>query len=64
LTVDRVDGAIRALKRIHIRRQLDHIQRELQSQQAKSDPARMQALLQERVRLKRALMDPGLAEAS
>jgi DNA primase len=65
LTVDRVDGAIRALKRIHIRRRLQQIQQELQSPQVKSDPARMQALLQERVRLKRALMDPGLAaEAS
>jgi DNA primase len=62
LTVDRVDGAIRALKRIHIRRQLDHIQRELQSPQIKADPARMQALLHERVRLKRALMDPSLSE--
>jgi len=62
LTVERVDGAIRALKRIHIRRRLEQIQQELQSPQAKADPARMQALLQERVRLKRALMDPGLAE--
>jgi DNA primase len=62
LTVDRVDGAVRALKRIHIRRRLDHIQRELQSAQAKSDPKHMQTLLQERVRLKRALMDPGLAD--
>ena len=62
LTVDRVDGAIRALKRIHIRRRLDHIQHELQSSPAKSDPVHMQALLQERVRLKRALMDPGLAD--
>jgi DNA primase len=62
LTVERVDGAIRALKRIHIRRRLEQIQQELQPPQAKADPARMQALLQERVRLKRALMDPGLAE--
>ena len=62
LAVDRVDGAIRALKRIHIRRRLDQVQQELQSIQAKGDPARLQALLQERVRLKRALMDPGLAD--
>ena len=63
LTVDRVDGAVRALKRIHIRRRLEKIQQDLQSPQAKSDPARMQALLQERVRLKRALMDPGLSDS-
>jgi DNA primase len=62
LTVERVDGAIRALKRIHIRRRLEQIQQELQSMQAKADPARMQTLLQERVRLKRALMDPGLTD--
>jgi DNA primase len=63
LAVDRVDGAIRALKRIHIRRRLDQVQQELQSAQAKADPARLQALLQDRVRLKRALMDPALADS-
>jgi len=34
----------------------------LQSPRAKDDPARLQNLLQERLRLKRALMDPGLAD--
>jgi len=62
LTADRVEGAVRALKRIHLRRKLDEIQRDLQSPRAKDDPARMQTLLQERVRLKRALMDPRLAD--
>jgi DNA primase len=61
LTAERVEGAVRALKRIHIRRRLDHVQRELQSPSRK-DPAQLQALLQEKVRLKRALMDPSLAE--
>jgi DNA primase len=61
LTADRVEGAVRALKRIHIRRRLDHVQRELQSP-GRKDPAQLQAFLQEKVRLKRALMDPGLAE--
>ncbi len=61
LTADRVDGAVRALKRIHIRRRLDHVQRELQSP-GRKDPAQLQALLQEKVRLKRALMDPSLAD--
>jgi DNA primase len=62
LTAERVEGAVRALKRIHIRRRLDQIQRELQSPRAKDDPGRLQAFLQEKVRLKRALMDPGLAD--
>jgi DNA primase len=61
LTAERVDGAVRALKRIHIRRRLDNVQRELQSPGGK-DPAQLQALLQEKVRLKRALMDPSLAD--
>jgi hypothetical protein len=62
LTADRIEGAVRALKRIHLRRKLDEIQRELQSPRAKDDPTRLQNLLQERMRLKRALMDPALAE--
>jgi DNA primase len=62
LTADRIEGAVRALRRIHLRRKLDQIQRHLQSPRAKDDPARLQELLRERVRLKRALMDPALAE--
>jgi len=61
LSAERLEGAVRALKRIHIRRELDQVQHELQSPTRK-DPARLQELLQKRVRLKRALMDPGLAE--
>jgi len=61
LTPDRVDGAVRALKRIHIRRRLDYVQQELQSA-GRKDPTQLQGLLQEKVRLKRALMDPSLAE--
>ena len=62
MTADRVEGGVRALKRIHLRRRLEQIQQELQSPQAKQYPAHLQTLLQERVRLKRALMDPGLAD--
>jgi len=62
LTAEGVEGAVRALKRIHIRRKLDHVQRELQSP-GRKDPAQMQALLQDKVRLKRALMDASLADA-
>jgi DNA primase len=62
LTADRVEGAVRALKRIHLRHRLELIQRDLQSARG-AEPAQLQGLLQERVRLKRALMDPGLADA-
>ena len=58
LSADRVEGAVRALKRIHLRRRLDAIQHDLQSPRTKEDPTLLQTLLQERVRLKRALMDP------
>jgi len=61
LTPERVEGAVRAIQRIHMRRRLEHVQRELQ-QAARKQPAEIQALLEEKVRLKRALMDPGLAE--
>jgi len=63
LTAERLEGAVRALRRIQIRRRLEHIQHELQST-AGMDPARIQALLAEKTRLKRALMDPGLSEGA
>jgi len=61
LTAERVEGAVRALKRIHIRRELEQVQLGLQSP-GRKDPAQLQALLQRKVRLKRALMDPSLAD--
>ena len=61
LSVERVEGAIRALRRIHLRRRLEKVQQELESP-GRSDPVQMQALLQEKVRLKHALRDPGLTE--
>ena len=63
LSADRLEGAVRALRRIQLRRALEHVQQELKDTRS-LDPARMQALLQEKVRLKRALMDPGLAEGA
>ena len=61
LTAERVEGAVRALRRIHLRRRLDQVQRELESA-GRKDPLEMQALLQEKVRLKHALRDPSLAD--
>ncbi len=61
LTAERLEGAVRALRRIHLRRRLEQVQRELQSGRGR-EPGQLQVLLEEKVRLKRALMDPGLSE--
>src|SRR5437660_3207948 len=60
-TPERLEGAVRALRRMQLRRKLEQVQRELQTSRSK-DPGRMPALLQEKVRIKRALMDPSLLE--
>jgi DNA primase len=62
LTPETLDGAVRALRRIHLRRRLEQVQQELQRSGRQMDE--LQALLQEKVRLKRALMDPGVAEGN
>ena len=59
LTPERLEGAVRGLRRIHLRRKLEQVQRELQAK-PNQDAGRLQTLLQEKLRLKRALMDPGL----
>ncbi|HYA25871.1 MAG TPA: hypothetical protein VEF05_17035, partial [Terriglobales bacterium] len=61
LTPEGLEGATRALRRIQLRRKLEQVQRELQ-QQRSQDTRHLQALLEEKIRLKRALMDPGLLE--
>jgi DNA primase len=63
LTAERVEGAVRALWRISYRRKLEQIQRALEAPASK-DPGRRRALLQEKIRIKRALMDPGLVDGS
>ena len=60
LTPETLEGAVRALRRIHLRRRLEVSQRQLLRPGLSMDER--QALLQEKVRLKRALMDPGLDE--
>jgi DNA primase len=62
LTPETVEGAVRALRRIYLRRRLEEVQ--LATQKLGLTLAERQALLQEKVRLKRALMDPGLGEAA
>jgi DNA primase len=61
LSPERLDGAVRALRRIQLRRKLEQVQRELQTTR-NPQPGQLQALLEEKMRLKRALMDPGLAD--
>ena len=60
LTPETIEGAVRALRRIYYRRRLEEVQQALQ--RPGLSMAEKQALLQEKVRLKRALMDPGLGE--
>jgi DNA primase len=62
LTPETVEGAVRALRRIYLRRRLEEVQGALQRPGLPLEER--QALLQEKVRFKRALMDPGLAEAA
>src|SRR5712692_7885696 len=52
-TAERLDGAVRALRRIGLRRKLERVQRELQASRGK-DAAKLEALLKEKVRIKRA----------
>src|SRR5438067_896816 len=59
LSPERLEGAVKALRRIQLRRKLEQVQRDLQARRL--DSSRVQALLQEKLRLKRILMDPGLA---
>jgi hypothetical protein len=60
LTPETVEGAVRALRRIYLRRRLEEVQIGLQRPGLPLQER--QALLHEKVRFKRALMDPGLAE--
>ncbi len=62
LTVETVEGAVRALRRITLRRRQEEVQRALQNPRL-SLPEK-QALLQEKVRLTLALRDPSGADAA
>jgi len=62
LSAERLEGAVRALRRIHLRRRLEQLQRELKKPDVGDDRDRMKELLLEVERLSRALRDPSLAE--
>jgi DNA primase len=61
LSAERLEGAVRALRRIQLRRKLERVQQDLQAARGQ-DASQLQALLEEKMRLKRALMDPSLAD--
>ena len=63
LSAERLEGAVRALRRIQLRRKLERVQQELQVTRGR-EAGQIQALLEEKMRLKRALMDPSLADDS
>jgi DNA primase len=63
LTGESVEGAVRALRRIYLRRQQAQVQSELKKPGIGDDRERMKELLREVERLSRALRDPSLAEA-
>jgi len=63
LSAERLEGAVRALRRIHLRRQLEQLQLQLKKPGVSKDRERMKELLRELERLSRALRDPSLADA-
>jgi DNA primase len=62
LSAERLEGAVRALRRIHLRRRLEQVQRELTKPGVGDDKPLRNELLLEKDRLSRALRDPNLAE--
>jgi DNA primase len=62
LSAERMEGAVRALRRIHLRRRLEQVQRELNKPGIGDDKVLRNELLVEKDRLSRALRDPSLAE--
>jgi DNA primase len=61
LTAEKVEGAARALRRMQIKRRLEQIQSQLESVKT-LNPAQIKALMEEKMRLKRALMTGAAGE--
>jgi len=61
LTAEVVEAAVRALRRIHLKRQQEEVQRELKKPGVSTDRERLRELLLELERISRALRDPSLA---
>ena len=64
LSAEVIEGAVRALRRVHLRRRQEELQRELKKPGLANDRDRLKELLSELERISRALRDPSLAEDS
>jgi DNA primase len=62
LTAEVLEAAVRALRRIHLRRRQEQVQQELKKPGLAGDRERLRELLTELERISRALRDPNLAE--
>ena len=62
LTAEVLESAVRALRRIHLRRRQEEVQRDLKQPGLAADRDRLRELLTELERISRALRDPSLAE--
>src|SRR5579862_2336124 len=62
LTAEVLEAAVRALRRIHLRRRQEAVQQELKKPGLSTDKDRLRELLTELERISRALRDPSLAE--
>jgi DNA primase len=63
LTPEILESAVRALRRIHLRRRQEQVQQELKRPGLSSDKDRLKELLAELERISRALRDPGAADS-
>jgi DNA primase len=59
LTAEKLEGATRALRRVQIRRRLEQIQKQLEAFRS-TDGRELKQLMDEKLRLKKILMDPSL----
>jgi DNA primase len=62
LTAEVLEAAVRALRRIHLKRRQEEVQRDLKQPGLSNDRDRLKELLSELERISRALRDPSLAE--
>jgi len=62
LTPETLEAAVRALRRIHLKRRQEQVQRELKKPGAGDDRDRLRELLGELERISRALRDPSLSD--
>jgi DNA primase len=62
LTAEVLEAAVRALRRIHLRRRQEEVQQELKKPGLAADKDRLREFLTELERISRALRDPSLAE--